>query len=114
MRSAFIKKKEEQSDKVLIEAQRLVNLYRNINAFPEEFHAELDQTLLHTSSEVQSTLTRIVGGEEVRRYLDFLKENKTYSVENEAKGIDNPINKAIYKLFKACPVGGLYRHYHLR
>lgn len=79
MRSAFIKKKEEQSDKVLIEAQRLVNLYRNINAFPEEFHTELDQTLLHTSSEVQSTLTRIVGGAEVRRYLDFLKENKVHS-----------------------------------
>lgn len=79
MRSAFIKKKEEQSDQVLIEAQRLVNLYRNINTFPAEFHTEVDQTLLHASSEVQTTLTRIVGGEEVRRYLDFLKENKTYS-----------------------------------
>ncbi len=79
MRSAFIRKKEEQSDQVLIEAQRLVNLYRNINTFPAEFHTEVDQSLLHASSEVQTTLTRIVGGEEVRRYLDFLKENKTYS-----------------------------------
>ena len=94
MRSAFIKKKEEQSDKVLIEAQRLVNLYRNINAFPEEFHTELDQTLLHTSSEVQSTLTRIVGGEEVRRYLDFLKENKVHSdlsIDTEEDNAPHPV-----------------------
>ena len=83
MREAFIKKKAERSDKIMEEAQRLVNLYRHSKSFPADFHAELDLKLLHSSPEVQASLSRIVGGTEVRNYLEFLKEsNTTFTVSN--------------------------------
>ena len=75
MHDSFIKKNEEQSDKILEEAQRLVNLYRHSNSFSSDFRKDLDEKLLYASAEVQSALSRIIGGEEVRRYLDFLKSN---------------------------------------
>ena len=75
LRKEFIQKKEDQSDKVLEEAQRLVNLYRHSQSFPPEFHEELDKQLAQTSFEVQAALPRIVGGDEIRNYIDFLKMN---------------------------------------
>lgn len=93
MREAFLKKDENQTDKVLEEAQRLVNLYRHSRSFPSEFLSELDTKLLQSQPDVQSALSRIVGGAEVRRYLDFLKEENLYATDEtteDLKGESQP------------------------
>lgn len=83
MQDAFLKKDEDRTDKVLEEAQRLVNLYRHSRSFPPAFLSELDAKLIQSSPEVQSAISRIIGGTEVRRYLDFLKEKNAYSTDTE-------------------------------
>lgn len=84
LHQVFLKKRQEQTNVVLDEAQRLVNLYRHSKAFGKEFIQELDEQLLNMSPEVQSALSDISGGKVVRQYYDFLSENsgKTSS-ENE-------------------------------
>ena len=88
LRQTFLKKKQEQTNIVLDEAQRLVNLYRHSKSFGDEFTQELDRQLLNMSPEVQSALSDISGGKVVRQYYDFLTENTDKAVqENEENSI---------------------------
>lgn len=75
--SVFNKKRKEQGNDALMNAQRLVNLYRHASAFGDDFIQKFNQELLQASPEVQTVLSDIVGGNVVRQYYDFLKENAT-------------------------------------
>ena len=74
MKESFIHQQQNRVDKVLVEAQKLVNLYRHADAFGEEFNSKLDNLLLNIKPEVLTALSDIQGGLVVRRYCEFLKD----------------------------------------
>lgn len=89
LKEAFDQQQANRTDMVLEEAQRLVNLYHHADSFGEDFEAKLDDMLLAVTPDVLSALSNILGGSVVRRYAEFLKEQKTPAVQNES-GADDP------------------------
>lgn len=83
-RKAFVEDQTKRTDRVLDEAQRLVNLYRHADAFGADFAPKLDQMLLSLSPEVLSALSNILGGEVVRRYYTYLKDKTSSGHEQPA------------------------------
>lgn len=73
-REAFNLQQQQRVDVAMVEAQRLVNMYRHIDSFGPDFTAQLDALLLEMGPDVQMALSNIQGGGVVRRYYDFLKE----------------------------------------
>ena len=73
---SFLKQRNSKTNVAMQEAQRLVNLYRVLNAFSPDFVDEYNVMLKNASNEVQTALTALVGGPEVRQYLEFLKEEE--------------------------------------
>ena len=76
LKAAFTREKETRVDQVMEEAQRLVNLYHHTDEFSEEFSAQLDDMLLSSSPETQAAMQNILGGNDIRKYIDFLKSRK--------------------------------------
>ena len=76
LKTLFDQQQATHTDLVLEEAQRLVNLYHHASAFGPKFSEQLDAMLLATTPEVQSALSEILGGAVVRRYAEFLKDQK--------------------------------------
>jgi len=77
LKAAFAREKENRVDKVMEEAQRLVNLYHHSDEFGNEFSAQLDDMLLTSSPEVQAAIQNILGGSDTQKYIDFLKNKKS-------------------------------------
>ena len=71
---AFLKQRNNKTNVVLQEAQKLINLYRVLNDFGPEFMAKYNAHLLTVSDEVNAGLAALVGGEEVRQYIEFIKQ----------------------------------------
>lgn len=91
---AFIKQREKRQNDTGIEATKLVNLYRQLPLFGEDFLETYNKMLLDASPEVQMTLSDIVGGSVVRQYLEFLK-SKQLRVEEDKQ--DAPVeDRLIY------------------
>lgn len=84
---SFVKKKNTQDNKIALEAQKLVNLYRNLSVFRPSFINEFNQMLLSCSKEVQMMMSSIVGGPTVRQYLEYLQLelNQTHTDEQPEK-----------------------------
>ena len=61
------------------EALRLVNLYRSLSCFGNEFVEKYNQMLLSTSPAVRRLLNTFMGGEEVEDYLEYLEQNSHLS-----------------------------------
>ncbi len=84
---AFLKQRAKRQNNTFIEAKRLVNLYRHLSLFGDEFLETYNKMLLDSSPEVQMALPDIVGGAVVRQYFEFLKgrakQNDTDSVISE-------------------------------
>ena len=70
---SFLKQRNSKTNGVMQEAQRLVNLYRILNDFGEDFVNEYNTMLKNSSDEVQMALKALVAGQEVCQYLEFLK-----------------------------------------
>ena len=68
---AFVKQREKRQNDTGIEANRLVNLYRQLPLFGEDFLETYNKMLLDASAEVQMTLSDIVGGSVVRQYMEM-------------------------------------------
>ena len=93
LKNIFIQERENKTDVVLEEAQRLVNLYRHSESFGEDFIKTLDEQLLAIPPEVEVALSHIQGGEIVRKYCLFLKDrNKPQAEKDETGETDETID----------------------
>lgn len=82
---SFLKQRNSKTNVAMQNAQRLVNLYRVLNTFGPDFVDEYNVMLKNSSDEVQMALKALVGGEEVRQYLEFLQsEDKKSEQENSS------------------------------
>lgn len=70
---AFLKQRAKRQNSAAVEAKRLVNLYRQLSLFGDDFLDTYNDMLLAATPEVQMALPDIVGGTVVRQYLEFLK-----------------------------------------
>lgn len=70
---AFLKQRAKRQSSSVIEARRLVNLYRQLPLFGADFLEKYNQMLLEATPEVQTALSDIIGGAIVRQYHDFLQ-----------------------------------------
>ncbi|MBQ7413302.1 MAG: hypothetical protein IJV07_03395 [Alphaproteobacteria bacterium] len=91
MKESFIHQQQNRVDEVLVEAQRLVNLYRHSDAFGDDFNKKLDDLLINIKPEVLTALSDIQGGIVVRRYCEFLKDklNPKSDTEGLAENADS-------------------------
>ena len=70
---AFVFEKTQKVNDVLIEAQRLINLYRQLNVLGKDFVPIFDKMLLSSKPDVQLALSSLSSGDTVRQYLKFLQ-----------------------------------------
>ncbi|MBR5130441.1 MAG: hypothetical protein IKV03_04375 [Alphaproteobacteria bacterium] len=89
---AFLKQRAKRQNSAAVEAKRLVNLYRQLSLFGDEFLEKYNVMLLEASPEVQMVLPDIVGGTVVRQYLEFLKgrakQSDADSIISEEDAVD--------------------------
>lgn len=69
----FFQQLKKEKDTAQIEAQKLINLFRQIDVIGAEYLPTFNEQLLNSPAEVQLNLTGLMGGTAVRSYLDFLK-----------------------------------------
>ncbi len=70
---AFLKQRAKRQNNTIIEARRLVNLYRHLSLFGTDYLEKYNAMLMEATPEVQMALSDIIGGTIVRQYLEFLK-----------------------------------------
>ncbi len=85
----FKAKKSEKNSFAQQEARRLVNLYRSLSCFGDDFLNEYNQMLLDVKPNVRRLLGTFVGGEEVEDYLEFLHENAHLTKEEVKQNTEN-------------------------
>lgn len=89
---AFLKQRAKRQNSAAVEAKRLVNLYRQLSLFGDDFLDTYNDMLLAATPEVQMALPDIVGGTVVRQYLEFLKgrskQNDTDNDISEEEAVD--------------------------
>lgn len=85
---SFLKQRNNKTSDAMQMAQRLVNLYRVLGVFGSDFFEEYNKMLLNASDEVQTALTALIGGQEVRQYLEFLNSEQKKS--QKETNSDNP------------------------
>ncbi len=71
----FKEKKAEKDSVSVQEARRLVNLYRSLSCFGNDFLPQYNQMLLAVKPNVKRLLSTFMGGKEVEDYLEFLEQN---------------------------------------
>ncbi len=91
--SKFALKKREKESSVTKTAQRLVNQFRALSAFRDDYVAEYNEELLNASEEIISYLPTIIGGPAVREYLDYLLAHKQQGKVFDQDNIDFSITK---------------------
>lgn len=89
---AFLKQRAKRQNSAAIEARRLVNLYRQLPLFGDDFLDKYNAMLMAATPEVQMVLPDIIGGAVVRQYLEFLKgrakQNDATDVISEEAAVD--------------------------
>lgn len=73
---SFLHKKDVKKNVVAQNAQKLINLYRHLSFFGQDFIPQYNQMLLDSSPEVQMILGDFIGGQTVRQYLEFLQNQQ--------------------------------------
>lgn len=71
----FRNRQSEKDTVIFQQAMRLVNQYRSLSYFGNDFVDQYNQTLLNASPAVKRLLGTFMGGEEVEDYLEFLQQN---------------------------------------
>ncbi len=79
---AFLHRKKTLDNTTSVEAQRLVNIFRQLYVLKPEHVAEYNKMLLASTDEVRMMMKDIVGGPTVRQYFDYLQSN-TGTSQNE-------------------------------
>ncbi|MBQ4472325.1 MAG: hypothetical protein II942_03695 [Alphaproteobacteria bacterium] len=83
---SFLAQRNSKTNVTLQEAQKLINLYRVLNVFGPDFMEEYNAKLLNISDEVNAALSALVGGLEVRQYIEFLKAQNHVVESDEESG----------------------------
>ncbi len=78
----FQKQKVSQESETLQSAQRFVNQYRSLKFLRESFVQEFNEQLLACPPDVRRFLPSIMGGNEVRNYLEFLEKQRPQNVND--------------------------------
>ena len=90
----FKAKKAEKDSNALQEARRLVNLYRSLACFGDDFVGQYNQMLLAVKPGVRRLLATFMGGKEVEEYLEFLEQTAHLPVSDKgAEEMSVPQNK---------------------
>lgn len=95
---AFQEQKLTKANIELMQAQKLVNLYRALDCFQDGFADKFNEMLLESSVESRRMLSTIMGGSEVRNYLDFLEQQTNHTDEE-----NNPNSSKQLKGFLPSP-----------
>lgn len=74
--SQFVAETQTKKDEVMVEAQRLINLYRQLSVLGDDFVPKFDAMLLSASPEVHLALSSLSSGDSVRTYLKFLQDKQ--------------------------------------
>lgn len=98
---AFLKQREKRQNDTGIQAQKLVNLYRHLALFGDDFLATYNKMLLETSPEVQLALSDVMGGTVVRQYLDFLKTKQ--QKPEEEQGLEEKVSYVLEESYLPSP-----------
>ena len=86
--SNFALKKREKEEVTAKHAQRLVNQFRALSAFPEDYVIQYNKDLMAAPPEVLAFMPTIIGGPAVREYLDYLLAQKKQGKEYDDENID--------------------------
>ena len=78
----FQKQKVSQESEILQAAQRFVNQFRSLRLFDESFVQEYNTQLLACSPDVRRFLPSLMGGQEVRDYLEFLEKQQPHNSDD--------------------------------
>ncbi len=78
----FMHRKTVQEADMEQEAQRLVNLFRHLSVFGDDFIETFNHQLLSAPKEVIMLLPTIVGGSLVRQYAEYLSRQMGLTTEN--------------------------------
>ena len=81
----FKAKKAEKDSVALQEARLLVNLYRSLSCFGNDFLEKYNQMLLNAKPGVRRLFSMFMGGDEVEEYLEFLLQNVHLTKEEVEK-----------------------------
>lgn len=81
---AFLKQRDSKTNASMQEAQRLVNLYRVLSVFGADFVDQYNTMLLNATDDVQMALNALIGGQEVRQYLEFLHQEQNENNEDDS------------------------------
>jgi len=79
---AFLDNKNMKVNAAMQQAQKMVNLYRALDDLGEGFVHQFNAELLEISENAELMLSALIGGNEVRQYLDYLRQ--THNMENDS------------------------------
>ncbi len=71
--NAFVHRKKTRDNITALDAQRLVNQFRQLSVFKPEFVTEYNQQLLNSTDDIRMMMKDILGGPTVRQYFDYLQ-----------------------------------------
>ncbi len=84
---AFLQHKNNKTNVAMQGAQKLINLYRVLEDFGSDFVPQYNEMLLGASDEVKMALKGLMGGAEVRQYLDYLIEKSHQSTTSDGENV---------------------------
>lgn len=87
--NAFMHRKKTHDNTIALNAQKLVNLFRQLSVLRSDFVSEYNQMLLESPDEVRMMMKDIVGGPTVRQYLDYLQQKSGQSSEENGNETEN-------------------------
>ena len=70
---AFLNKRENSRNTAAQTAQQLVNLFRHLPHFGDDFIQEFNKRVLSMPADVQMALSDLVSGPSVRQYAEYLR-----------------------------------------